>query len=44
MKKFFKMYIREFKGADLLRKELMSYKNLPQAKNLLIEELNSIKN
>jgi tRNA-dihydrouridine synthase len=43
MKKFFKMYIREFKGADLLRKELMSYKDLLQAKNLLIEELNSTK-
>jgi nifR3 family TIM-barrel protein len=35
MKKFFKMYINNFKGASILRKRLMETKNYQEAKKLL---------
>jgi tRNA-dihydrouridine synthase len=36
MKKFFKMYIREFDGASELRQELMETKNASEAEKILL--------
>jgi nifR3 family TIM-barrel protein len=40
MKKFFKMYIREFNGANRLRQKLMDCKKAESARKLIVEELN----
>ena len=39
MKRFFKIYIQEFKGAAELRNQLMETKTIAQAKEILIGEM-----
>jgi tRNA-dihydrouridine synthase len=39
LKKFFKMYIKDFDGANILRQSLMETKNLEEARHLLYNEL-----